>query len=80
MNTYTIRVPFFVWSLKSLPTQPLAKDWTTVEEVSSVTKLEKAVEKLKTELAAQRIVWVQGRYLPQDIALSDRARGIELAR
>ena len=35
---------------------------------------------LAMRLAAQRIVWVQGRYLPQDIALSDRARGIELAR
>ena len=75
-----IRVPFFVWSLKGLATQPLAKSWSAVEDVSSATKLEKAVEKLKTELAEQRIVWVQGRYLPQEIALSDRARGIELVR
>ena len=75
-----IRVPFFVWSLKSLATQRLAKAWGAVEEISSAAKLEKAVEKLKTELASQRIVWVRGRYLPQEIELSDRARGIELAR
>jgi hypothetical protein len=76
----TIRVPFTVWSLKSLETQPLAKSWGAVEDVSSRGRLEKAVERLKADLASQRIVWVQGRHLPQEITLSEKAFGIELAR
>jgi hypothetical protein len=76
----TIRVPFVVWSLKSPATQPLAKSWGAVEDVSSAGRLEKAVERLKADLASQRIVWVQGRHLPQEITLSEKAAGIELAR
>jgi hypothetical protein len=76
----SIRVPFAVWSLKSLGLQRLAAGWGAVEDVSSVDRLEKAVERLKARLAEQRIVWVQGRYLPQEIALSDKAEGLELAR
>jgi hypothetical protein len=76
----TIRVPFTVWSLKSPETQPLAKSWGAVEDVSSNGRLEKAVERLKADLASQRIVWVQGRHLPQEITLSEKAAGIELAR
>jgi hypothetical protein len=76
----TIRVPFTVWSLKSLAAQPLAKSWGEVEDVSSADRLEKAVERLKADLAAQRVVWVQGRFIPQEITLSDKAVGIELAR
>jgi hypothetical protein len=76
----TIRAPFSVWSLKSLTDQPLAKSWGEVEDVSSVKRLEKAVERLKANLAAQRVVWVRGRFLPQEITLSEKAAGIELAR
>ncbi len=75
-----IRVPFFVWSLRSLATQPLAKQWGAVEDVSSAERLGRAVERLKGELASQRIVWLEGRYLPQDITVSDKAAGLELAR
>ena len=76
----TIHVPFLVWSLTNPATQRLAKDWGAVEDVSSTGKLEKAVERLKANLASQRIVWVQGRLLPQEITLSEKAAGIELAR
>jgi hypothetical protein len=76
----TIRVPFSVWSLKSPAAQSLAKSWGEVEDVSSVDRLEKAVERLKANLAAQRVVWVQGRFLPQEITLSEKVSGVELAR
>jgi hypothetical protein len=76
----TMRVPFAVWSLKSPTTQSLAKTWGEVEDVSSAERLDKAVERLKANLAAQRVVWLQGRFLPQEIALSEKAAGIELAR
>ena len=75
-----IRVPFAVWSLKSPRLQPLAKSWGEVEDVSSVDRLEKAIERLKADLASQRVVWIQGRFLPQEIALAEKAEGIELAR
>ena len=75
-----IRVPFFVWSLRSLATQPLARQWGEVEDVSSAERLAQAVERLKGDLASQRIVWLEGRYLPQEISVSDKAAGVELAR
>ncbi len=75
-----IRVPFTVWSLKSPAAQPLAKNWGAVEDVSSAARLEKAVERLKADLASQRIVWVQGRHLPQEITLSEKASGLDFAR
>jgi hypothetical protein len=76
----TIRVPFTVWSLKSPEKQPLAKSWGAVEDVSSAGRLEKAVERLRADLASQRVVWVQGRHLPQEITLSEKARGLDFAR
>jgi len=76
----TIRVPFTVWSLKSPAAQPLAKNWGAVEDVSSAARLEKAVERLKADLASQRIVWVRGRHLPQEITLSEKAAGLDFAR
>ncbi len=76
----TIRVPFAVWSLRNPGKQPLAKSWGAVEDVSTVDKLAKAFERLKADLASQRIVWVQGRYLPQEITLSESAAGIELVK
>ncbi len=76
----TIRVPLFVWSLKTPAAQPLAKEWGAVEDVSTLAALSQAVDRLKAELAAQRIIWVEGRYLPQEITLSDKATGLELVR
>ncbi|HEV2063185.1 MAG TPA: hypothetical protein VGS00_01395 [Thermoanaerobaculia bacterium] len=74
-----IRVPLFVWSLKSPSSQPLAAAWGKVEDVSTADKLEAAVLRLKAELALQRIVWVQGRHLPQDISLSEKFPGLDFA-
>lgn len=76
----TIRVPLFVWSLKTPAAQPIAKDWGAVEDVSTLAALSQAVDRLKAELAAQRIVWVEGRYLPQEITLSDKTAGLELVK
>ncbi|MGH9400034.1 MAG: hypothetical protein ACRD00_06680, partial [Thermoanaerobaculia bacterium] len=75
-----IRVPLFVWSLKSPAPASLSAAWGKVEDISSTLKLEAAVARLKAELALQRIVWVQGRHLPQDIVLSEKAVGLEFAR
>ena len=73
-------MPFSVWSLTSPSTQPLAKSWGEVEDVSSVDRLARALERLKADLASQRVVWIPGRFLPQEIALSEKAVGLELVR
>jgi len=73
----SIRVPLFVWSLYG-PQTPAAQAWGGGEDVSTLDRLEKAVGRLRTELDAQRIVWLEGRHLPQSIALTPAAHGVEL--
>jgi hypothetical protein len=73
-----IHVPLFVWSLDDRTAEQVAAAWGSVEDVSSYGKLKKAYEKLCRELDAQQLVWVAGRHLPQQIALSGSLEGIEL--
>ncbi|HEX4960135.1 MAG TPA: hypothetical protein VF173_04805 [Thermoanaerobaculia bacterium] len=72
-----IRVPLFVWSLYGART-PAAQGWAGAEDVSSISKLAQAVARLRSELDSQRIVWLEGRHLPQSIALTPAAREVEL--
>jgi hypothetical protein len=72
-----LSVPLFVWSLEG-PDTPAAKAWGGAEDVSNVRRLYAAVDRLTEELESQRIVWVEGRHLPQTIALTPAAKGIEL--
>ncbi len=76
----SIHVPLFVWSLYGTRSV-MAKAWGAagdIEDVSNPANMEKAVAKLKAELDAQKIVWVEGRYLPQTVTLAPAARGVEL--
>ena len=76
-----VHVPLFVWSLYGTDT-PTAQAWgheaEPVEDVSSLPKLERAVDRLKAELESQRVVWLDGRHLPQAIALGPAAQGVEI--
>jgi len=72
-----IRVPLFVWSLDEDTAH--RKDWGPTEVLYDSESLERAFRKVRTELERQRIVWIEGRHLPQSIRLSPAARGIELA-
>jgi hypothetical protein len=67
-----MHVPLFVWSLESRTSQRIAAAWGSAKNVSSFAK------KLRQELDSQQMVWVEGRHLPQQIALSEKAKGIEL--
>ena len=70
----SIRVPLFVWSpYKGIVDSP----WGEVRDVSTFGKLRSAVSDLSREVARQRIVWLQGRHLPQRIQLSEAAGGID---
>jgi hypothetical protein len=72
-----IRVPLFVWSTGPVGATTRAA-WGAVEDVSNPAGLDDAFRRLEDELEAQRIVWVEGRHLPQSIALSPAARAVDL--
>jgi hypothetical protein len=78
-----VHVPLFVWSLYGLESSA-AKSWSgswgQVEDISTLPKLEAAVNRLKDELASQKIVWLDGRHLPQSITLGPRAQGVEIVK
>jgi hypothetical protein len=74
----TIRVPLHVWSL--VPGNEASGEWGAAEDVSSYWKLREAVARLKADLESQWIVWVEGRYLPQEIERTEKAEQIELVR
>ena len=75
-----VRVPLFVWSLENRTADRVAAAWGSAEDISSYAKLKKAYEKLRRELDSQQLVWVAGRHLPQQVALSGSVEGIELVQ
>ena len=48
--------------------------------MTSPTSMNKAIVKLQRQLGKQVIVWLDGAYLPNEIALNPSAEGIALAR
>jgi hypothetical protein len=74
----SIRAPLFVWSLEKPKDNPGLAAWGEVEDISSVHKLHKAYDRLKSELESQRIVWVEGRHLPQSITLAPGTSAVQL--
>jgi len=72
-----IGVPLYVWSLRGPTLEPLAKSWGEVSDISSAARLAEAVQRLKSDLARQRIVWVDGRFLPQEISLLNKTLQVE---
>jgi hypothetical protein len=75
-----LHVPFYVWSLTNPPRTAEEKAWGGIEDISSVSALERATKKLREDLDHQSIVWLEGRHLPQDIALVDAPDGMTLER
>ena len=53
--------------------------WGDVEDISALPLLRRAVKRLREELDAQRIVWIEGRHPPQAIALAPSAGLLEVA-
>jgi hypothetical protein len=74
-----LRVPLFVWSLDDLGGETKRR-WGEVAPVDYDSAIEEAVHALRRSLATQRIVWVEGRFLPQEIELAQGAEGVELVR
>ncbi len=71
-----LRVPLFVWSVE--PGPGAGSPWGTVETVGTSRSLRAAYTRLRESLDSQAIVWVEGRFLPQEISLDPSATGLEL--
>ncbi len=69
-----LRVPLFVWTKK----KPMAAAWGKTDVLTSVGDLSDAVRKVTKAVASQRIVWLEGRHLPQSVSLSPKARKVTL--
>ncbi len=69
-----LRVPLRVWA----KTQDIGAAWGDFEVVASTTDFHSAVMDLTSSVAKQRIVWLEGRHLPQSISLSPQAKGVTL--
>jgi len=53
----SIGVPLFVWSFTGARPE-LDDTWGVIDDVSSISKLERAGSRLRAELASQRVAWV----------------------
>ena len=75
-----IHVPLHVWSLEPVAKQNADQGFcANAEEISSGNRLMRALGRLKKTLEKQRIVWVDGRYLPREIELTEKAGQVRLA-
>ena len=73
-----LRVPLFVWYLeKPAPGSPTAA-WTEGVDATFIANVVSSAVQIREELRSQRIVLVDGRHLPQSIALTPAATGLEL--
>jgi hypothetical protein len=73
-------VPLFVWTVGPRGLAAGA-DWTgapDVADISTTGLFEKAADRLFAYMKRQRIVWVEGIHLPQDVALSTSAQDLTL--
>ena len=73
-----LHVPVFVWDLSGPISDP-PPGWGRMRPVDNVDDLVRAVRRVRSQLEDQRVVWLNGRHLPQNVELSDKAEGIRLA-
>ncbi|MCM3878373.1 MAG: hypothetical protein NEA02_18390 [Thermoanaerobaculia bacterium] len=73
-----LRVPLYVWAVDA-PSARKAARWGKVSPVRNYPEFLAAAGTLLDEVAAQRIVWVEGVHLPQSITVSPGASGIRVA-
>lgn len=72
-------VPLLVWSASGEDPES-QRSWGEVIDVHTLGRLERAVEDLDRLLDRQRIVWLDGRHLPQRIELAVTGKEMRLVR
>ncbi|MGZ4778336.1 MAG: hypothetical protein ACXV5L_04020 [Thermoanaerobaculia bacterium] len=74
-----VGVPLYVWHLRDEQTMPVAsRAWGDGVDVSTPEKFRSAARELASHLAHQRIAWVEGDLLPQEVALGSSAQEVRL--
>ena len=73
-----LRVPLRIWSTAP-ETEALQRQWGRVEDVSSTELLAAAIGRLDEALESQRVVWLDGLWLPREISLAPGVIGLALA-
>jgi len=68
-----IGVPLKVWVVGKV-SEPMRQVWGDVRPVDAINRFGEAVTDLTRTLEQQRIVWVEGRYLPQEVVVTGRAQ------
>ena len=68
-----LHVPLVVWCVGDPEPGSAAAAWGKIEIIKSDGDLKRAFETLREMLDSQRIVLVDGRYLPQSIALTPKS-------
>lgn len=74
-----LRVPLHVWRV-ALMAPPAAKDWPGAAEAVTTNGLGRAMDALRTDLASQRVVWVEGRLDALSVQATPRAEGVVTLR
>jgi len=73
-----LHVPLFVWCLNQPPPGSPLTAWGECQDVTVSRILAHGIDGIRDELDSQRIVLVDGRYLPQSLALSPAAAGVDI--
>lgn len=73
-----LHVPVYIWDLSGPAAEP-PDGWGETWPVDNVDDLVRGVRRIRYQLDEQRIIWLSGRHLPQDIELGPNAKGIRLA-
>jgi hypothetical protein len=72
-----IQVPLVVWQTSA--SKKATRVWGESRSIGNYNVTLNATKELQQLLASQRIAWLQGQYLPNEITLSASARGMRLA-
>ncbi|MEM1204760.1 MAG: hypothetical protein AAGN66_16145 [Acidobacteriota bacterium] len=62
-----LRVPLLVWSARKVRPGSPAAPWGETRVISSLERLQSAADALENLVGRQRLLWVRGSHLPQDI-------------
>lgn len=73
-----LRVPLHVWRLAP-PESPVAPGWPEGLDVTTTRGLRAAFRALREDLAAQRVIWLEGRVDPSKVEVSPVAQGMARA-
>ncbi len=73
-------VPLYVWVVGAKKGAALYPEWGEVRAVRSLRDLRRAVRDLEADLKRQKILWVDGRHLPQSLEIAAGARVASVGR